>query len=227
MRLSDRQANRFMNFSQKGLLSVCFFVSGFCGLLYQLVWVRTAFASFGVITPVLSVVISVFMLGLSLGSWGGGKIIGGLIRKAGVSGILFYGLSEFGVGMGAFLVPLLFTAGERLLLTVGEADSLWYLLLSGTCITVAIFPWCVLMGTTFPFMMAYIRQIDASYQKGFGFLYAANVLGALSGTVITAFVLVETLGFRQTLQVGGALNFLIAAVSLAMGLKRVPSAGNP
>ena len=45
-----------------------FFISGFCGLLYQVVWLRLAFRSFGVITPVLSVVISVFMLGLALGS---------------------------------------------------------------------------------------------------------------------------------------------------------------
>jgi spermidine synthase len=101
-----------MNFSQKALLSVCFLVSGFCGLLYQLVWVRAAFASFGVITPVLSVVISVFMLGLALGSWGGGKLIGGLIRKTGLSGIFFYGLSEFGVGLGAFLVPSFLQRGN-------------------------------------------------------------------------------------------------------------------
>jgi len=216
-----------MTLSQKILLAVCFLVSGFCGLLYQLVWVRAAFASFGVITPVLSVVISVFMLGLALGSWGGGKVIGSLIRKTGRSGIFFYGLSEFGVGLSAFLVPYLFAAGEQLLLTVGEADSLWYLTLSGVCITFAIFPWCVLMGTTFPFMMAYIRQIDSSYQKGFGFLYAANVLGALSGTLITAFLLVETLGFSLTLQLGGTLNFLIAAASLGFGLRRLPSDGGP
>ena len=43
--------------------------SGFCGLLYQVVWLRLAFAAFGVITPVLSIVLSVFMFGLSLGSW--------------------------------------------------------------------------------------------------------------------------------------------------------------
>ena len=47
------------------LLFVFFFISGFCGLAYQVIWTRLAFASFGVITPVLSVVISVFMPGLS------------------------------------------------------------------------------------------------------------------------------------------------------------------
>ena len=43
---------------QKKILFLLFFLSGFCGLLDQVIWVRLSFASFGVITPVLSVVIS-------------------------------------------------------------------------------------------------------------------------------------------------------------------------
>ena len=43
--------------ARKRLLFELFFVSGFCGLLYQVVWVRLAFASFGIIAPVISVVI--------------------------------------------------------------------------------------------------------------------------------------------------------------------------
>ena len=50
-----------------------FVLSGFCGLLYQIVWLRLAFGAFGIVTPVLSVVVSVFMLGLALGSWGAGR----------------------------------------------------------------------------------------------------------------------------------------------------------
>ena len=42
------------------ILFVFFFVSGFCSLVYQVIWTRLAFASFGIITPVLSVVISVY-----------------------------------------------------------------------------------------------------------------------------------------------------------------------
>jgi hypothetical protein len=34
----------------KKLLFLLFFLSGFCGLLYQVVWMRMSFASFGVIT---------------------------------------------------------------------------------------------------------------------------------------------------------------------------------
>src|SRR5690349_18155376 len=50
------------------IYSLLFFLSGFAGLLYQIVWLRLAFSYFGIITPVLSAVVSVFMLGLGVGS---------------------------------------------------------------------------------------------------------------------------------------------------------------
>src|SRR5437016_13979166 len=85
-----------------------FFVSGCCGLVYQVVWTRLAFASFGIILPVLSVVISVFMLGLSVGAWAGGRWIGALSRRTGLSAAYFYALAELVIGLGAFAVPRLF-----------------------------------------------------------------------------------------------------------------------
>ena len=78
---------------RKRLLFELFFLSGFCGLLYQVVWVRLAFASFGIVAPVLSVVISVFMLGLAFGSWTGGRMIEALTRKTRLSAIYFYAMT--------------------------------------------------------------------------------------------------------------------------------------
>src|SRR3974390_655272 len=93
-------------------LFLLFFVSCFCGLVYQVVWTRLAFAAFGIITPVLSVVISVFMLGLAIGSWAGGRWIGGWVSRTGVSAITFYGAAELIIGLGAFAVPALFALGQ-------------------------------------------------------------------------------------------------------------------
>src|SRR5579863_3974769 len=86
---------------QRGIFFVFFFLSGFSSLVYQVVWTRLAFASFGIITPVFSVVISVFMLGLSIGSWAGGKVIPGLVRRTGLSAIFFYAGAELIIGLGA------------------------------------------------------------------------------------------------------------------------------
>src|SRR5437867_6141468 len=114
----------------KAILFVFFFVSGFCSLVYQVVWLRMAFAAFGVITTVVSLIVSVFMLGLALGSWAGGRWIETLTRRTGLSPLIFYGLIELCTGVGAFAVPRLFAFGERRLLGLGEMDSVRYLLLS-------------------------------------------------------------------------------------------------
>ncbi len=202
------------------LIFFLFFVSGFCGLLYQVVWTRLAFASFGIITPVLSVVISVFMLGLSLGSWAGGRGIGVLVRRTGFSAALFYALAELVIGVGAFAVPKLFALSEHSLLAMGEAGSLRYLFLSALVLALSILPWCVCMGTTFPFMMAYVREREPRNSESFSYLYLANVLGAMSGTLLTAIVLVEVLGFRHTLWVAAAGNFVIAGISTWLGARK-------
>jgi predicted membrane-bound spermidine synthase len=204
----------------RAILFSLFFVSGFCGLLYQVIWTRMAFAAFGIITPVLSVVLSVFMLGLSVGSVLGGKWIPALTRRTRLSGAVFYALAEFLIGVGAYAVPRLFARGNHLLLAAGEMNSFHYLFLSACVLALSILPWCLCMGATFPLMMAYIREFEEHDAQSFSFLYTANVLGAMCGTFLTAIVFVELFGFHQTLQVAAAGNFCIALVSAVLGLKQ-------
>jgi spermidine synthase len=204
------------------LLFALFFVSGLCGLLYQVVWLRLAFADFGVITPVLSVVISVFMAGLSLGSWLGGRVIATWTQRTGRSAISFYGVAEILIGVGAFAVPYLFDASERLLRPTGEIASLTYLIASGLAISLSLLPWTFFMGTTFPFMTAYIKEQGADDESGFSFLYLANVAGATFGVLLTALVLIELLGFSRTLALAGTLNFAVGGASLWVGTRATP-----
>jgi predicted membrane-bound spermidine synthase len=215
-----------MNSFTRRILFFLFFVSGFCSLVYQVVWTRMAFASFGIITPVLSVVLSVFMLGLAVGSWAGGRWIGPLTARTGRSAAIFYAGAELTIGLGAFAVPKLFAVGENLLLASGETNSFGYLALSALTLAASILPWCVCMGTTFPFMMAFIREQERDQTRSFSFLYLANVLGAMSGTLLAAVVCIELLGFEHTLWEAAAGNFVIAFISLCLGLGQSP-AGAP
>jgi spermidine synthase len=227
---TDKQLSGMDSFTRR-VLFFLFFVSGFCSLVYQVVWTRLAFASFGIITPVLSVVLSVFMLGLAVGSWAGGRYISSLVKKTGLSAVCFYGGAELLIGLGAFAVPKLFTIGEHVLLTSGETDSFRYLSLSALVLAAAILPWCVCMGATFPFMMAYVRERDSDNTKSFSFLYLANVLGAMSGTFLTAVIFVEIWGFHHTLRQAAAGNFTVAFISACLGWGRrsaiVPSEIRP
>jgi spermidine synthase len=202
-----------MNRSTRWFLFLVFFLSGCCALIYQVVWTRLAFSSFGIITPVLSVVISVFMLGLSSGAWAGGKWITPLARKIDCSALSFYAMAELIIGVGGLLVPKLFATGEVLLLSSGQTDSFRYLSLSAVVLGFSILPWCFCMGATFPFMMAYIREQDPRNADSFSYLYLANVIGAMTGCLLTAIVFVEVLGFRHTLWTAAIINFTIAAAS--------------
>jgi len=202
--------------SRRGLyvtLFGLFLASGFCGLLYQVVWLRLAFAAFGVITPVLSIVLSVFMLGLSLGSWAGGRWIDALTLRSGRSAAWYYAGAELLIGIGGLLVPSIFSAGQAALLPAGAMDSTRYLFLSALVLGISILPWCILMGFTYPFMMAFIREVDEGNRTGFSYLYLANVIGAMLGTLATAAVLIEILGLHRTSWVAVALNFAVAAIS--------------
>ncbi len=174
--------------------------------------------SFGIITPVLSVTISVFMLGLAIGSWIGGRYIDRWTQKTKLSPILFYAGAELFIASGAFIVPKLFSLSQQLLLGTGESNSLWYLVLSAPLIMTSMLPWCMAMGTTFPFMMSFIKKTNPSERDSFSFLYTANVLGAVSGILLTTIVLIENFGFRQALWFAGCLN--ICAALLAYRIAR-------
>jgi spermidine synthase len=199
------------------VLFLLFFFSGFCSLLYQVVWLRLAFAQFGVITPVLSAVLSVFMLGLGIGSVFGGRWAEWGRRQLGLSPVYLYGGAELAIGIGAFVVPRVFQVGADYLLSAGDSSSTGYLFGSAVLIVLAILPWCIMMGATFPLMMSFIRESNPKNQGSFSFLYLANVMGAWAGTVGTALVLVETFGFRKTYMIAATINFVIAAISFALG----------
>ena len=172
-----------------------------------------AIGSFGIVTPVLSVVLAVFMLGLAMGSWLGGHGISTLVKKTGFSALLFYACTELAIGLGAFAVPKLFVLGEHILLSIGEMNSFCYLSLSAIVLAASILPWCVCIGATLPFMMTYIREHDFQDTDSFSFLYLANVLGAMIGTFLAAIVCIEILGLRHTLWLAAFGNFLIAVIS--------------
>jgi spermidine synthase len=196
-----------------------FVVSGFCGLVYEVVWVRLAMAQFGVNTALVSIVLSIFMGGLGLGSWGARF----LQRKWTTSpshALRLYAAVECVIGLSSLAVPYELRLGRQLLLSTtgfGAWQSSGYYVLVGCLIALALMPWCTCMGATFPLLMAVIRQTAASKSKSsFSYLYVANVLGALVGALVSAFVLIEILGFRRTLFVAGALNALIALLALKL-----------
>ena len=205
-----------------GFFFLFFFLSGFCGLVYQLVWLRLAMADFGVVTPLVSIVLSVFMAGLALGSWGGGRLVRRFGHRSGGFFIGLYGASELAIGISGLVVAPLLGLG-RTFLAAAHGNAAWgslgYYLASAGCVAIVMLPFCVCMGATFPLAMAGIRT-----SRSFSYLYVANVAGALAGALCTAFVLIELIGFSQTLHVAAALNMLVAVLAFTVAKRSRRSA---
>ena len=202
-----------------------FFVSGFCSILYELVWLRLSMAEFGVTTALTSLVLSTFMTGLGAGSWGAGALVRRYEGRISFPPLRLYALSEFLIGCSSLAVPLELAWGHRLLerMTAESAYSSGsYYLASGVLIALVLLPWCTCMGATFPLAMAAIRnEARGDARRSFSFLYVANVVGAVAGA-IAPLLLIELYGFRGTMRVGTIANFVIAATafSLTVGQSR-------
>ena len=202
---------------------IFFLVSGFCGILYEILWMRLAMAQFGVTTALTSIVISMFMAGLGLGSWGIGLLIRKYDRKIRTPALRLYALAELLIGTSALLVPYQLLWGRKLLERMAVSSSWAYYLGSGAFLALTLIPWCACMGATIPLAMLAIRRRRATgkpgdWEKSFSYLYLANVLGAVAGATLPL-LLIELYGFRGTLKVGAALNSLLAlsAVVLSLG----------
>jgi spermidine synthase len=196
-----------------------FFLSGFCSLVYQVVWLRVAMADFGITTPLVSIVLSVFMAGLALGSWGGGRLVRRFESRPARFFIGLYAASELAIGVSGLAVHPLLGWGRALLAARAEHapwGSSGYYLASGGWIALVLLPFCTCMGATFPLAMAGIRAaFHSESPRSFSYLYLANVLGAMAGAFGSAFVFIEWMGFARTLLVAAALNALIAAMACA------------
>jgi spermidine synthase len=200
-----------------------FFISGFCSVLYELVWLRLSMAQFGVTTAMVSIVLSVFMGGLGLGSWASGRWIRRHGDNIGFPALRLYAAIELLIGVSGILVSYELGWGRSILERLGSASSSEYYVVSGIWVALSLLPWCAFMGATIPVaMLAIQRSFPPESSRSFSYLYMANVAGAVLGTFLPLF-LVELLGFHGTLKVGAACNALIAILAMLVSRSAPPT----
>src|SRR4051794_36009554 len=93
------------------VLPVCFLLSGFAGILYQIAWARQFALIFGTTETAVTLVLAAFMAGLGLGAWLIQRYLPFINRPA-----LAYAVFELIVGASAVvLVPVLLAGNDWLL----------------------------------------------------------------------------------------------------------------
>ena len=197
------------------LVPVIFFLSGACGLVYQVVWSRMLTVVFGATIVAVSTTLAAFMAGLALGSFLFGRRIDRVRRPLRV-----FALLEAGVGLYAFLFPELIdvialaaAALHPLTEVAGPLFPLVRFLLSFLLLLIPT----SLMGATLPAMSRYVVRRYDHVGGGVAWLYAVNTFGAVAGVALITFVLMEWLGLQGSTYVVGATNLLVAILAWTFG----------
>lgn len=196
------------------------FFSGACALIYQTVWLRQFRLIFGASTFSTAAVLAIFMAGLGIGS----SILG---RRADRQPrpLEFYGNLELLIAASAAVSPFLLLLVAKLYIALGGSTTLGLplatlvrLILSALVLGIPTF----LMGGTLPAAARAVESPDDSGRRRLALLYGTNTLGAVFGTLISTFAMLELFGNRKTLFIAVLCNALVAILARSMARARPP-----
>ncbi len=184
-------------------LAPLFFVSGVAALVYQVCWQRLLFAAFGVDIDSVTIIVSVFMLGLGVGALAGGYWAD---RRPDLA-LRFFALAEAGIGGFGLVSPGLIAAvGEQFV-----AAPQWQVAVANFLLL--LFPTC-LMGATLPILVAHVTRLWGNVGKSIGMLYQFNTFGAACGVGLVAFVWLLFFDLNAAIRMAAALNCAVSLLTL-------------
>lgn len=191
-----------------------FFLSGACGLVYEVVWMRTLTLVFGATAFATSTILASLFTGLALG----GAYFGRLIDR-GKSPLFVYALLEGGIGLFAFLMPLLLAAVTLIYVSISQHFAIGFyginLIRFALAFLVLVLP-ATLMGGTLPVIVKFFARTQEKLGRHVGYLYSLNTLGAVVGVLSAGFFLILMLGVKEAAYAAGVINLLIAGVAFTM-----------
>src|SRR5438128_471825 len=193
--------------------SLLFFLSGATGLVYELLWVRVLYQTFGSTIQSVTTVVAAYMGGLGLGAWLLGRRADRDARPAAL-----YGMLEIAIAVFGLFSPFVLGLAHRLYLGVAGAlqltGAISVALRFGLAVLVLLVP-TTLMGGTLPVLTrAFMGTDRGELKRSLGLLYGVNTLGAVVGTALAGFFLVEYVGIRASLWGTAAVNLALGTLAL-------------
>jgi len=199
-----------------------FVLSGFAGLMYEVVFSKSLALTFGGTATAIYTVLATYMGGMALGAWLGGRLAAGRDNP-----LVIYAFCEMGIGAYCAATALVFGAIQLgyVHLASGIAPDAPVLTALRVALGMAglMLP-TVLMGMTLPILARYLEQRSYALGRSVAVLYAANTIGAALGALLVGYAIIQALGMRGTTMCAVLVNFLVAFLAIRL---HKASAGQP
>jgi spermidine synthase len=173
----------------QAVILIIFFLSGACGLIYEVVWQRMLNLVFGNTTFAASIILASFMGGLAIGSFYFGRLVD-KIKKS----LILYAYLEIGIGLFAILFPFILSELTVIHISIHQylypIPYLSRLIRFSLCFLVLLFP-SALMGGTLPVISNFFVKNFEKLSWGVGSLYGYNTLGGVIGCFLSFTVPVQ------------------------------------
>lgn len=194
--------------------SALLFLSGGAALICETMWVKQLSRVVGVEIHAVTIALSAFFAGLAIGGAVFGRMADRSARPLRIYAALEVGAAVLGFGATVVLarVPPLYVALQ---------DSIGALAWVLPCALVAAPAFVI--GGTLPAMLRALGPDEQRVSSATGFLYAANTMGAVGGTLAAPFLLVPAFGIMGTVVVACALQVAAAAAALTLAWPADPS----
>ncbi|MHC4433848.1 MAG: fused MFS/spermidine synthase, partial [Planctomycetota bacterium] len=202
------------------LVLVCFFLSGLTGLIYEILWTRMIVKIIGSAPFAVSIILTIFMGGLGLGSYLAGRTVDRI--KEPIRLVRVYGILELVIGAYGLIIPVLLMAFKPLFsILYNQLFShfmLYNLLTFVGCAILLCIP-VICMGATLPILCRFYVTKLSHLGTHAGRLYGLNTIGAALGALVCGFWLVELLGVGGSLIVAVLVNGVIGLSCLLIRCK--------
>ena len=204
------------------VLYLCFGLSGFAAMSYQIGWTRVLSLVFGPSVYAFSLTVATFILGLAVGAILAARIVD---RVRDLYGLLAVVVALVGL-LGLFVMarfgslPMdlvdLYLEAEDLTFESLELHKFWRAF-------ALMLPPTILMGAVFPIAARILARDLSRVGRAVGTAYSVNTVGSILGSFLTGFVILPWLGIQGALTVGVVLNLVVALflVAAAFVLRKV------
>jgi spermidine synthase len=199
------------------LLTLLFFASGACALIYQVMWLRLLALVFGVTVYAASTVLAGFMGGLAIGSFAAGRLATRVKRP-----LAAFGVVEVLVGVTALASPEVLAAITRVWVSIHPVLPESMIVVTVMRFVVAFLVLIVptsLMGATLPLVIKSAIGHDERIGGRIGWLYAVNTTGAIVGALTAGFYLISEVGVANSFRLAAATNLIIGVAAIAMSFR--------